>query len=85
MKINTEILDQINQMVCAGSLESAAERLKELIEEGDDICMFQKMLGDIYYLQGQVNEAISTFESILKRYPKYTSALYGLGVALYQA
>ena len=85
MKQLPEFLEEINQLMCDGNLDLASKQLRTRIKSEPDNCLLRKMLGDLLYLQGQVKEAITIFEKIIRKNPKFTAALYGLGIAYYRA
>ncbi len=75
-------LDDVHELLEAGSVDAAVERLKTLVVNAPSYEMAQVILGDAYTRQKKYDDAVSQFKSILKRNPESEMAYSHLGDAL---
>lgn len=82
MMVHFNELDDIHELLEAGSVDIAVEKLQKLVVAAPDYEMAQVILGDALTRQKQFAAAVAQFQAILKRNPESEMAYSHLGDAL---
>jgi tetratricopeptide (TPR) repeat protein len=67
-----------------GNLDEALRLAQSAVQKVPDQPSFADTLGYVYLKRGMRNSAIQTFSSLVRKYPKYATYHYHLGLALYE-
>jgi tetratricopeptide (TPR) repeat protein len=67
-----------------GSLDEALKLAQSAVQKAPDQPSFTDTLGYVYLKRGMRNSAIQTFSTLVRKYPKYATYHYHLGLALYE-
>jgi tetratricopeptide (TPR) repeat protein len=80
------VLNNTAYFLCdsGGNLDDALRLAQSAVQKVPDQPSFADTLGYVYLKRGMRTSAIQTFSSLVRKYPKYATYHYHLGLALYE-